>query len=72
MPSTIVSKNPVEIAQLPSLSDELQDKIDRIDVLEDNLEKERNRLQKSLKDLSDLREELEIAQKRLKLSQQEH
>jgi hypothetical protein len=30
-------------------------------VLEDNLEKERTRLQQSLKDLSDLKEELEIA-----------
>jgi hypothetical protein len=35
--------------------------MDKIDVLEDNLEKERTRLQQSLKDLSDLKEELEIA-----------
>lgn len=54
------------------MSDELQEKIDKIDVLEDNLEKERTRLQQSLKDLSDLKEELEIAQKRLKLIQEEN
>lgn len=51
VPQDLPSANPAKVqqdvggAQLPSMSDELQEKIDRIDVLEDNLEKERARLQ---------------------------
>lgn len=55
-----------------SMSDDLQDKIDQIDILETNLDKERARLQQSLKDLSDLREDLDIANQRLMLKSKEY
>lgn len=56
-----VNSNP----KVPTLSDELQEKIDMIDVLEDQLERERARGVQYQKEISDLREEMEIAEKRL-------
>jgi len=54
-------------AQLPSMNDELQEKIDRIDVLESQLEKERNLLANTQKEVADIKEELQIAEQRYEL-----
>jgi hypothetical protein len=45
---------------MSSLDDELQDKNNQIDILTDNLEKERLRLHDMQKAVSDVREELDI------------
>lgn len=59
---------PTEVgAQLPSMNDELQEKIDRIDVLESQLEKERNLLANTQKEVADIKEELQIAEQRYEL-----
>jgi len=52
---------------MSSLDDELQDKINQIDILTDNLEKERTRLHDMQKAVSDVREELDIQTQRSKL-----
>ena len=73
LPTAKEAKIPTDVNQkMSSIDDELQAKIDKIDILEDDLEKERARLAQSLKDLSDLREEHEIAQKRLDLATEQH
>ena len=46
---------------MPSMTDELQEKIDRIDILESQLEKERSLLQELQKQVADLKDELDIA-----------
>ena len=52
---------------MSSLDDELQDKNNQIDILTDNLEKERMRLHDMQKAVSDVREELDIQTQRSKL-----
>ena len=46
------------------MTDELQEKIDRIDVLESQLEKERNLLTEMQKQIANLKEELQITEQR--------
>jgi len=49
------------------MTDELQEKIDRIDILESQLEKERNLLAEIQKQVADLREELQITEQRYQM-----
>lgn len=46
------------------MTDELQEKIDRIDILESQLEKERNLLTELQKQVANLKEELQITEQR--------
>lgn len=46
------------------MTDELQEKIDRIDVLESQLEKERNLLTEMQKQIANIKEELQITEQR--------
>jgi len=46
------------------MTDELQEKIDRIDVLESQLEKERNLLTEMQKQVANIKEELQISEQR--------
>jgi ATP-dependent Zn protease len=46
------------------MTDELQEKIDRIDILESQLEKERNLLTEMQKQVANLKEELQITEQR--------
>lgn len=54
-------------AQLPSMTDELQEKIDKIDILESQLEKERNSLIETQKQVADIKEELQISEQRYQI-----
>jgi hypothetical protein len=46
------------------MTDELQEKIDRIDILESQLEKERNLLTEMQKQVANIKEELQITEQR--------
>ena len=46
------------------MTDELQEKIDKIDILESQLEKERNLLTEMQKQVADIKEELQITEQR--------
>ena len=65
LPQVKHTQIPSEVgAQLPSMTDELQEKIDRIDILESQLEKERNLLTEMQKQVANLKEELQITEQR--------
>jgi len=46
------------------MTDEFQEKIDRIDILESQLEKERNLLTEMQKQVANIKEELQITEQR--------
>lgn len=52
---------------MPSMTDELQEKIDRIDILETQLEKEKNMLIETQKQVADIKEELQITEQRYQM-----
>ena len=52
---------------MPSMTDELQEKIDRIDILESQLEKEKNMLIETQKQVADIKEELQITEQRYQM-----
>lgn len=65
LPQVKHTQIPSEVgAQLPSMTDELQEKIDRIDILESQLEKERNLLTEMQKQIANIKEELQITEQR--------
>ena len=52
---------------MPSMTDEIQEKIDRIDILESQLEKEKNMLIETQKQVADIKEELQITEQRYQM-----
>ena len=53
------------------MTDELQEKIDKIDILESQLEKEKNSLSETQKQVADIKEELQIIEQRYQMIVQE-
>jgi archaellum component FlaC len=49
------------------MTDEIQEKIDRIDILESQLEKEKNMLIETQKQVADIKEELQITEQRYQM-----
>lgn len=68
LPQVSHTQIPSEVgAQLPSMTDEIQEKIDRIDILESQLEKEKNMLIETQKQVADIKEELQITEQRYQM-----